>query len=85
MRKQMLGVLVITGWLIACASVPTAPNVNGPTAVAPTVVGPTSAISVNMTPTTVPKLIKDDFTPTDPKTVNLKAGKPQLVEFYAVW
>ncbi len=29
--------------------------------------------------------VKTDFTPTDPTTVSLAAGKPQLVEFYAVW
>jgi hypothetical protein len=25
------------------------------------------------------------FHPTDPKTVNLQAGKPQFVEFFAFW
>lgn len=29
--------------------------------------------------------INDDFHPTDPKTVNLAAGKPQFVEFFAFW
>lgn len=29
--------------------------------------------------------VSSEFTPTDPKTVNLAAGRPQLVEFYAVW
>jgi photosystem II stability/assembly factor-like uncharacterized protein len=29
--------------------------------------------------------VKTDFTPTDPTTVSLAAGRPQLVEFYAVW
>ena len=27
----------------------------------------------------------DQFVATDPSTVNLAAGKPQLVEFFAVW
>jgi len=29
--------------------------------------------------------VNDDFHPTDPKTVNLAAGKPQFVEFFAFW
>jgi hypothetical protein len=35
-------------------------------------------------PATEP-VIKTEFTPTDPATVNLAAGKPQLVEFFAFW
>jgi hypothetical protein len=29
--------------------------------------------------------VNDDFHPSDPKTVNLAAGKPQFVEFFAFW
>lgn len=29
--------------------------------------------------------VKTDFTPTEPKSVNLAAGKPQFVEFFAFW
>lgn len=29
--------------------------------------------------------VKTDFTPTDPATVQLASGQPQLVEFYADW
>lgn len=29
--------------------------------------------------------IKTEFAPTDPATVNLALGKPQLVEFFAFW
>ncbi len=36
-------------------------------------------------PAPAPIAIKTDFTPTDPSTVNLALGRPQLVEFYAVW
>ncbi len=43
---------------------------------APTVAAPTE---------TVVREIKSDFVATDPSTVQLAAGKPQLVEFYAVW
>lgn len=31
------------------------------------------------------KAVKTDFVPTDPANVNLAAGKPQLVEFFAFW
>ncbi len=61
----------ISFWLLAAAAVLSACAV-------PT---PTSTSVPN--PTTVP--VKTDFTPSDPKTVNLAAGQPQLVEFYAVW
>lgn len=30
-------------------------------------------------------VVKTDFVSTDPKSVNLAAGKPQLVEFFAFW
>jgi hypothetical protein len=29
--------------------------------------------------------VKTDFLPTDPASVNLAAGKPQLIEFFAFW
>ena len=35
--------------------------------------------------TAVAAAVDDDFHPTDPKTVNLAAGKPQFVEFFAFW
>ncbi len=31
------------------------------------------------------KVVKTDFVATDPASVNLAAGKPQLVEFFAFW
>ncbi len=34
---------------------------------------------------TVGPVIATEFTPTDPATVSLAAGKPQLVEFFAFW
>ena len=43
-----------------------------PTAAQPTVVQPAKPIS-------------KEFTPSDPKSVKLAAGKPQLVEFFAFW
>ena len=35
-------------------------------------------------PTTAP-VVKTEFTPTDPTTVNLALGRPQFVEFFAFW
>ena len=43
-----------------------------PTAAQPTAVQPAKPIS-------------KEFTPSDPKSVKLAAGKPQLVEFFAFW
>jgi len=50
-----------------------------PTESAPPVEAATGA------PTAPPAPVKDEFTPTDPASVNLAAGKPQLVEFFAFW
>ena len=36
-------------------------------------------------PTDTPFVISDEFTPSDPAGVNLAAGQPQLVEFFAFW
>jgi hypothetical protein len=36
-------------------------------------------------PTVTPFVISDEFTPSDPALVNLAAGQPQLVEFFAFW
>jgi len=62
--------------LSACAAATPAPAAIAPQGPAPT--QPASA------PTTAP-VIKTEFTPTDPATVNLAAGKPQFVEFFAFW
>lgn len=29
--------------------------------------------------------LKTDFVPTDPASVNLAAGRPQFIEFFAFW
>jgi hypothetical protein len=48
---------------------------------APATAPPTEA------PTQAPTafVISDEFTPSDPEIVNLAAGQPQLVEFFAFW
>jgi hypothetical protein len=52
-----------------------ATDIPAPTAVEPTIAPPTATAFV----------ISEDFTPSDPASVNLAAGKPQLVEFFAFW
>jgi len=45
-----------------------------------------AAPSVAPAPTAAQAIpISNEFQPTDPFTVHLAAGRPQLVEFYAVW
>jgi hypothetical protein len=46
-----------------------------------------SPTAVSATPTDVPtkKLVKAALEATDPGTVQLVAGKPQFVEFFAFW
>lgn len=52
------------------------------------------ALLTTLTPTVAPITeataapvvqVKEEFVATNPATVNLAAGKPQLVEFFAVW
>ena len=46
-------------------------------------VEPTATLA--LLPTTEPPPAKEGFVATNPATVNLGSGTPQLVEFYAVW
>jgi len=78
MRRLFYLTLAAALIVSACATAPTA---TAPPASAPTQVvesAPTVA------PTSAP-VIKTEFTPTDPTTVNLALGKPQFVEFFAFW
>jgi hypothetical protein len=74
--------------------VPTQPVGDAPTAgVTGTAAGPASTAQAPTTapptapPTEAPTAhaISEEFTPSDPEAVNLAAGKPQLVEFFAFW
>lgn len=47
--------------------------------------GPTLAPTTAVATEVVAREVKADFVATDPGTVQLAAGKPQLVEFFAVW
>lgn len=95
--KKRLSLLFIVSWVLA-ACAPTAvatPLAAAPTSaptLAPTVaVQPTPAVlpiaaEPTLAPSPVPAtavVIKDEFTPTDPTTVNLALGRPQFVEFYS--
>ena len=96
--KKFLFVLLITGLtLSACGSAtPSAPAVKtqaaAPTAAilvntvsAPAANSQAAAPTVASAATAVTKKISTVFTPSDPKSVKLAAGKPQLVEFFAFW
>jgi hypothetical protein len=68
-----------------------------PTTAAPAATEPGMAVTTDAPPATIPPeptipaptftpfVISDEFTPSDPATVNLAAGQPQLVEFFAFW
>ena len=98
MKKALLVLLSLAMLIPACgASVTTSRPAATPTQ-AQTVItneAPPAAVSeaalpsaeAPTTPPTdpAPIPIKTDFSPTDPSSVNLALGKPQLVEFYAVW
>ena len=86
MRKTIYRLLLGALWLTACGS---------PTTSAPAATERVEAVSGSSAPTLAPTLalptetavheVKTDFVATDPGTVQLAAGKPQLVEFFAVW
>ena len=75
MRRMLWLAALLSVILPACAAANPAPA-----AIAPQGSAPTQPAA----PTTAP-VIKTEFTPTDPATVNLAAGKPQFVEFFAFW
>ena len=75
MQRPFYLTLLVSLLLSACATA-------APAATAPPLAAPTSAPAA--APTSAP-VIKTEFTPTDPTTVNLALGKPQFVEFFAFW
>jgi hypothetical protein len=82
--------LVSTTAPTAAAAEPTVPGAE-PAATEPvgapgTEAAPTALAEPTLAPPTATAfVISDEFTPTDPATVNLAAGQPQLVEFFAFW
>ena len=76
MRRMLLLMTLLSVILPACAAANPAPAAIAPQGPAPT--------QPAVVPTASP-VIKTEFTPTDPATVNLAAGKPQFVEFFAFW
>lgn len=64
------------------SNAPVAAPTSAPAAVEPTVeVKPTETAEAAPTP----HAVKAELEATDPSTVQLAAGKPQLVEFFAFW
>ena len=76
MRRLFYLTLLVSLLLSACAA--GTPAATAPTQAPPLTHAPAAA------PTSAP-VIKTEFTPTDPTTVNLALGKPQFVEFFAFW
>jgi hypothetical protein len=77
MHKVIFTLVILAVALSACAS-PAGPSAS------PTGLSPAKDNLATATAIVAPD-IHADFTPTDPATVNLAAGKPQLVEFFAFW
>jgi hypothetical protein len=68
------------------SSATTTPTTVTPSTYTPSVeMSPTSTPS--STPTSIPvsNIVDEDFHPTDPASVNLLSGQPQLIEFFAYW
>ena len=82
-EKVLFALVVMPLILTACASA--TPSSSEAVIVAPATDSPTAASSVAVPATAETVQVQEDFVPTDPATVNLAAGKPQLVEFFAFW
>lgn len=96
--RNIIYLLTVGAWLLAaCASPAPAGSADTPggQAAAPTVAAPALTANPTLAPTvvvptaaptaTTAREVKTGFEATDPSTVQLAAGKPQLVEFFAVW
>jgi hypothetical protein len=91
MLRQWTALAVLAAALGACA--PAAPESRPATSEPPMPAGqgapeagPPTSVVVAETATAGPAATaKADFVATDPGTVRLAAGRPQLVEFYARW
>lgn len=90
--KEHLSALALLGWLLAaCASpatpAPAAPPTSQPPAQpAATEVRQTDPQAAAPVPGAAPTpTLRADFEATDPSTVALAAGQPQLIEFFAFW
>ena len=80
MRKFLCFVSLIAWLVTACATAaPLSPN-SAAGAKFDNTPGPQASGAPSEAPT-----VETGFTPSDPKTVKLAAGKPQLVEFFAFW
>ncbi len=93
MKKTLALLAFLAVLFIACspAAMPTpaaegGANASAPgQAQAPTAI-PATEVAAAPTATVAPVAqVKEAFVATDPTTVNLAAGKPQLVEFFAFW
>ena len=79
--RKLLFFFALVAWLVtACAT--TAPVSPSSTPAAQS--GNTPSPQVTGAPSQEPT-VETGFTPSDPATVKLAAGKPQLVEFFAFW
>ena len=79
--RKFLFVFALVAWLVtACATAAPVPLGSTPEAQS----GNTPSPQVTGAPSQEPT-VETGFTPSDPATVKLAAGKPQLVEFFAFW
>lgn len=90
---MMLGLLLAAcaPTVVAPTTAPVAPPTSNAPAAAPTSAPATAEPTVEVQPTEAveaaptPHAVKTELAATDPSTVQLAAGKPQLVEFFAFW
>ena len=98
LMRKMISVLLLLLPILAAACAAPQPAANGeplqagaadtiPTLSPPSATDQTGATEPTLAPglPTATTAIKTEFAPSDPATVNLALGKPQLVEFFAFW
>ena len=90
MKKTLFIILSMMIVIAACSTpAPTLPapavSTQAPVASQPTLAPAGANTTAPQATAKVTKAISTEFTPSNPKTVKLNAGKPQLVEFFAFW
>ncbi len=89
MKQNLFCLLTLAALLAGCAGPAAVATGSAPGAASPV---PTESLAPASLLTEAPAsasadtfVISEDFVPSDPATVSLAAGRPQLVEFFAFW
>jgi hypothetical protein len=85
MVKRNFWITLALATLAAGCAAPATPSVAPPASATSTDATTGATAAPTSAATATQAAVKTGFTASDPASVNLAAGRPQLVEFYAVW